>query len=609
MLWDTGHLGSGSGAGQEDWVADPRAYAPDGAIRATQALYGASGVKRFRPRLSTWPRRSFGPGGTSFSFQPLRASEAALAARSSCWLARGDPPSPLPPRATLSDTVRRLEDKWVGESRASTIRGGACHRARIIAPHPCIRQVQRGPDHDAVMRIGGEAPGRRAHSRKRCQTMACFGGPPPRIVSGDRRCPVRQAPRACPALASCCAQDDASWHFAGGHHAPQCDQQLSCQRHDQGLARAAAGIRRARPIPLCQRTLLLEQEKAPGQLDHPAPHARVARLGEPLLAPPAAALVGRAGQARIAGDGSSIAPGPGKHLLDQHVRCLKADTDDPGEQANHDMRFVWRSLVQPLRTGLLDLLDLVHDEPQAGHVATQFEQRVGRERYPLGRPQRCKTVRRVAQRGLEGPNPEADQTALHPVDQARALTDEPLALTVGALGILLRQRRDRNHVAVIGFAAQPAEEDAFEQSRVEAICLGPAMLAGDGHAGGVNDIGFDAPGPEPARQPEAIAARLEGDGDAGDRAAVLGRLCTPAHQQTEQFHLAWFELLERMALDPWDNAGDEPARLAHLDDSDDGAILLQGRERPTQIVELLWHGTLHRRCFQRRWCHLATVRP
>src|SRR3954451_15860400 len=86
-------------------------------------LYGASDVKRFRPRLSSWPRRSFGPGGTSFSFQPLRASEAALAARSPCWLARADQPSRLPPRATLSDTVRRLEGKLVGESRASTIRG------------------------------------------------------------------------------------------------------------------------------------------------------------------------------------------------------------------------------------------------------------------------------------------------------------------------------------------------------------------------------------------------------------------------------------------------------------------------------------------------------
>ena len=141
------------------------------------------------------------------------------------------------------------------------------------------------------------------------------------------------------------------------------------------------------------------------------------------------------------------------------------------------MRLVLRSLFQLLRTGLLNLLDLVHDEPQAGHVATKFEQRVRRERHPLRGPQRCETVRRVAQSRLEGPNPEADQTPLHPVDQARALPDEPLALTVRALGILLRQCRNGRHVAVVGFAAQPAEEDTFEQSRVEAICFRPAMLA------------------------------------------------------------------------------------------------------------------------------------
>src|SRR3954453_23465365 len=295
--------------------------------------------------------------------------------------------------------------------------------------------------------------------------------------------------------------------------------------------------------------------------------------------------------------------------MNQHVRGLQADADDTGEEMNHDMPLVLRSLLQALRTGRFDLLDLVHDESQAGHVATKFEQRVGRERHPLGRPQRCETVRGVAQRRLEGPNPEADQTALHPVDQARALTDEPLALTVRALGILFRQRRDRDHVAVIGFAAQPAEEDAFEQSRVEAICLGPAMLARDGHAGGVNDIGFDVAGPEPARQPETVAARLEGDGDAGDRAAFLGGLGTPAHQQTEQLHLAWFELLQRMALNPWDNAGDEPTRLAHLDDRHDRAILLQGSEGPAQIIELLCHGTLHRVASSDDGDIFATVRP
>src|SRR4051794_5116475 len=454
---------------------------------------------------------------------------------------------------------------------------GADHRAT-----PLYAVGPQGPDHDAVMRIGGEAPGRRAHSQERCNSMACFGWPPPRIVIGDRRYPVRQAPRACSvgALPSRRSQDNASRHLARGHHSPQRDQQLSRQRHDQGLARAATGVGRARPVPLRQRTLLLMKQEAPGQLDHPAADAGVARLGEPFFAPPAAALVGGAGEACIAGDGSSIAPGPGKNLMDQHVRCLKADAHDAGEQANHDMRLFFRSLLQALRTGLLNLFDLVPDEPQAGHVSTKFEQRVGRERHPLGRTKHCETVRRLAQRGLEGPNPEADQTALHPVDKARALTDEPLALTVGALSILLRQRRNGRHVAVIGFAAQPADEDTFEQSRVEAICFRPAMLAGDSHAGRMDDVGFDAAGPEPARQPEPVAACLERDHDARNRATLLGGLGTPAHQQTEQFHFAWFELLQRMALDPWNNASDEPTRLAHLDDRNDRAVLLQGSEGP-----------------------------
>src|SRR4051812_6699522 len=114
--------------------------------------------------------------------------------------------------------------------------------------------------------------------------------------------------------------------------------------------------------------------------------------------------------------------------MNQHVRCLNANAHNAREETNHDMRLVLRSPFQLLRTGRFDLLDLVHDEPQAGHVATKFEQRVGREWHSLGGPQRCKTVQGVAQRWLEASNPEADQTPLHPVDKARALTDEPLAL-------------------------------------------------------------------------------------------------------------------------------------------------------------------------------------
>src|SRR3954453_17363261 len=117
--------------------------------------------------------------------------------------------------------------------------------------------------------------------------------------------------------------------------------------------------------------------------------------------------------------------------MNQHVRCLNANAHNAREETNHDMRLFLRSPFQLLRTGLLDLLDLVHDEPQAGHVSTKLEQRVGRERPPPGGPQRGETVRRLAQGRLEASNPKADQTTLHPVDQARALADEPLALTAG----------------------------------------------------------------------------------------------------------------------------------------------------------------------------------
>ena len=44
---------------------------------------------------------------------------------------------------------------------------GARHLAPFIAPQPCIRWIHWDPDHDATMRIGGEAPGRRAHSQER----------------------------------------------------------------------------------------------------------------------------------------------------------------------------------------------------------------------------------------------------------------------------------------------------------------------------------------------------------------------------------------------------------------------------------------------------------
>src|SRR4051812_28620241 len=85
-------------------------------------------------------------------------------------LARSRRPNiPVAARVPSSDPVRRREDKLLGESRASTIRGelaigrGSSRHTLVFGRSTWDR------NHDAVMRIGGEAPGRRAHSQERCQ--------------------------------------------------------------------------------------------------------------------------------------------------------------------------------------------------------------------------------------------------------------------------------------------------------------------------------------------------------------------------------------------------------------------------------------------------------
>ena len=46
-----------------------------------------------------------------------------------------------------------------------------------------MRQVRLDPDHDAVMRIGGEAPGGGPILSVGISAMSCCGSTPPRIVS------------------------------------------------------------------------------------------------------------------------------------------------------------------------------------------------------------------------------------------------------------------------------------------------------------------------------------------------------------------------------------------------------------------------------------------
>jgi hypothetical protein len=243
----------------------------------------------------------------------------------------------------------------------------------------------------------------------------------------------------------------------------------------------------------------------------------------------------------------------------------------------------------------LDLLDLVHHEAQPRHVASQLGQRVRRERHALRRAQAPEPLGRLAQRRLEAPDAEAGQGALDPVHDAGALADQARVLSVRALGILLLGRRDRGHGAVVPFAAQPAEKGALEQLGVEPVCLGPPMLPRHGDARRVNDMGFDAARPQPARQPETVAAGLEGGADARDPTASPGRLVPPTPEQPKQSDLVGLDLLHGLALDGRYDPSDEPACLAQLNDRDERVILLQGNEASAQVVRLR-HGTLRRFC-------------
>jgi hypothetical protein len=142
---------------------------------------------------------------------------------------------------------------------------------------------------------------------------------------------------------------------------------------------------------------------------------------------------------------------------------------------------------------------------------------------------------------------------------------------------------------VPSLAAQPAQEHAHQHRRVEPVRFGPLVLARDRHARRVDDMHLDSARTQPTRQPEAVTAGLVGNGDTRDRAPGPGRFVLPAPQQPEQGLLVRVQLLERLTLDAWNGPGDQPTRLAQLDDGDQRAVLLERDKRPAQVV-WLGHG-------------------
>src|SRR5437660_11910314 len=84
-------------------------------------------------------------------------------------------------RQGLFAKLRRLTVPACGGSEGSSPLGAD------LAPHTCIRSVRWDPDHDAVMRIGGKAPGGGPILSVGISAMFEYGFPPPRIVNSAVR--------------------------------------------------------------------------------------------------------------------------------------------------------------------------------------------------------------------------------------------------------------------------------------------------------------------------------------------------------------------------------------------------------------------------------------
>jgi hypothetical protein len=107
----------------------------------------------------------------------------------------------------------------------------------------------------------------------------------------------------------------------------------------------------------------------------------------------------------------------------------------------------------------------------------------------------------------------------------------------------------------------------------------------------MDHVSLDATRRKPARQPEAVAAGLEGKRNPRDLLPGPDRLISPAMQQCKQPFWARLQLLARLTFNTRNDAANQPARVAQLDHGNDRAILVQGDEGSAQVIRLGHRGT------------------
>src|SRR5580693_4186450 len=198
---------------------------------------------------------------------------------------------------------------------------------------------------------------------------------------------------------------------------------------------------------------------------------------------------------------------------------------------------------------------------------------------------------RPAQGWFEVANAQPCQGGLYPVHNPRAFPHQAVALPVRPLGVLFGNRWHARHAAMAPFPTQPPQEPPLEQFGVQPIGLCPAMFPRNRYTRRMDHVRLYPARLEPARQPEAVAAGFEGQRNPRDLFTGPDRLIPPAVQHRKQPFWARLQLLARLTLNTRNDAANQPARLAQLDDGNDRAILVEGDEGPAQVVRLGHRGT------------------
>src|ERR1700741_1329774 len=135
-------------------------------------------------------------------------------------------------------------------------------------------------------------PRGRVLSVRRLQAISLNGALPP-WRSTDALCEA-PIPSTCP---SDCRQAHALGNLARLHEAPQRNEQLACQCHDESFSASTVGLSHTVPVPLNKGRVRLVIEHAPRKLDHDVTDTCAAGFHQTAVAAAAAALIRRSGEA------------------------------------------------------------------------------------------------------------------------------------------------------------------------------------------------------------------------------------------------------------------------------------------------------------------------